>query len=229
MPEAVLCWANSDARILNSATMHLEEIIKEMIAASSNGMNIVRLHTGDPALYGAIFEQMAALEKAAVDYRVVPGVTAAFAASAAMGIEYTLPEVTQTLILTRISGRTPVPETEELSRLASHQASMAIYLSIALIDELAEILIQAYGEEATGAVAFRVSQPEERIIYTPLKKLAQTVRENNITHQALIIVGKALDVRKETIQLAHESRLYAKDFTHAYRKGEESNEDQSEN
>lgn len=220
VPEAVLRWADSGTRILNSASMHLDEIVAEMVDTQQQGKRVVRLHTGDPALYGAIFEQMAALDDVDVGYQVVPGVTAAFAASAAMAIEYTLPEITQSLILTRVSGRTPVPETEELASLAAHKASMAIYLSITLVEKVAEILINAYGPEATGAVAFRVSQPEEKIYYTPLKDLVQTVKDNNINHQALIIVGKSLDARKETITLKHKSKLYAKDFTHAYRKGE---------
>lgn len=220
VPEAVLKWAPQGCAIENSASMHLEAIVKSMVDAHRAGRRVVRLHTGDPALYGAIFEQMEALDKAGIPYKVIPGVTAAFAASAAMAMEYTLPEVTQTLILTRMSGRTPVPEKEALATLAAHQASMAIYLSITLIEEVADILIRAYGAEATGAIAFRVSQPEEKILYTPLKDLVSTVRANDINHQALIIVGKSLDARNRGAGLTHKSRLYAKEFSHAYRQGE---------
>lgn len=219
VPEAVLKWARQGCVIENSASMHLEAIVDTMIDAQKAGKRVVRLHTGDPALYGAISEQMEFLDQAEIEYKVVPGVTAAFAASAAMAMEYTLPEVTQTLIFTRMSGRTPVPEKEALETLAAHQASMAIYLSITLIEEVATVLIKAYGEEATAAVAFRVSQPEEKILYTPLKDLVDTVRSNNINHQALIIVGKPLEGRNKGTGLTHKSRLYAKEFTHAYRQG----------
>ncbi|MBW2569828.1 MAG: cobalt-precorrin-4/precorrin-4 C(11)-methyltransferase, partial [Deltaproteobacteria bacterium] len=123
VPEAVLKWTKPK---------HLEEIIDEIEKAYKKGKHVVRLHTGDPSLYGAIFEQMANLDKKSIPYKVIPGVTAAFAAAAAMGIEYTLPEVSQTLILTRMAGRTPVPENEALESLAGHKASMAIYLSISM-------------------------------------------------------------------------------------------------
>ena len=215
VPEAVLKWAKEDTTILNSASMHLEEIIIAMSDAINRGERVVRLHTGDPALYGAIYEQMKELDKLGITYKVIPGVTAAFAAAASMGIEYTLPEVTQTLILTRMAGRTPVPEAESLDSLAKHQASMSIYLSITLIDKVAEILIKYYGGESTCAIAFRVSQPEERIIYCPLNELEETVKKENINHQALIIVGKSLDVK--TKDLAFKSKLYDKGFTHDYR------------
>jgi precorrin-4/cobalt-precorrin-4 C11-methyltransferase len=191
--------------------------------AHQAGKRVVRLHTGDPSLYGAILEQMVALNQAGVAYQVIPGVTAAFAAAASMGIEYTLPEISQTLILTRMAGRTPVPEKEALESLAAHQASMAIYLSITLIEQVAEILIRAYGGDSLCAVAFRVSQPDEKIHYTPLNDLVRLVRDENITHQALIIVGKVLKVAKTSLQdgsLTSElkSRLYDRQFSHGYRK-----------
>lgn len=221
VPEAVLQWARPGTELRNSASMNLEEIVAAIQTAVLAGKRVVRLHTGDPSLYGAICEQMAELDKAGIAYQVIPGVTAAFAAAAAMGLEYTIPEISQTLILTRMAGRTPVPETETLESLAAHQASMAIYLSIALIEKVADILIDAYGRDSLCAVAFRVSQPEESIYTTPLKNLVQLVREEEITHQALIIVGKALDVtgtamRKSTFK----SKLYDKHFSHAYRKAD---------
>ena len=140
VPEAVMKWAPKETHRVNSAGMHLDEIVDQMAEAYQSHQRVVRLHTGDPSLYGAIFEQMAELDKRTVAYRVVPGVTAAFAAAAAMGIEYTLPEVSQTLILTRMAGRTPVPEAEALSALAAHQASLVIYLSISLVDKVQAIL-----------------------------------------------------------------------------------------
>ncbi len=215
VPAALLQWTKPETAILNSASMHLDEIIAEMKKYYFTGKKVVRLHTGDPSLYGAIFEQMAGLKKKSIDYIVIPGVTAAFAAAASMGIEYTLPEISQTLILTRLEGRTPVPEAEALEKLAAHQASMAIYLSITLIEKVAEILEKTYGGDCACAVAFRVSQPEEKIFFAKVKDLARLVEEKKITHQALIIVGKTLNVSLD--KLKHKSKLYDKNFRHAYR------------
>ncbi|MBN1930189.1 MAG: precorrin-4 C(11)-methyltransferase [Desulfobacterales bacterium] len=215
VPEAVLKWAAPGAETLNSASLHLEDIIKAIETAYKAGKKVVRLHTGDPSLYGAIYEQMAELQKRSIAYQVIPGVTAAFAAAAAMGIEYTLPEISQTLILTRMAGRTPVPEAEALEALAAHQTSMAIYLSITLIETVSKILQKAYGKDAVCVIAFRVSQPEERIIYTTIGELAKSVRDENITHQALIIVGKVLSVCPDNLK--HKSKLYDKNFSHQYR------------
>jgi precorrin-4/cobalt-precorrin-4 C11-methyltransferase len=215
VPEAVLKWAKPETRTLNSASMHLEEIIEKIEKGYNQGKRVLRLHTGDPSLYGAIFEQMEELNKRSISYMIIPGVTAAFAAAASMGIEYTLPEVSQTLILTRMAGRTPVPEAEALESLAGHKTSMAIYLSITLIDEVAKILKKAYGKDSICAVAFRVSQPEEKILFTRLEGLKDLVKKENITHQALIIVGKVLDVRQNGIK--YKSKLYDKDFVHGFR------------
>lgn len=215
VPESVLQWARPQATFLNSASMHLEEIVDAMEKGYHDGKRVLRLHSGDPSLYGAIFEQMAELQKRSIPFTLIPGVTAAFAAAASMGIEYTLPEVTQTLILTRMSGRTPVPETESLKSLAAHKASMAIYLSIGRVDEVAKILETSYGKNATCAVAFRVSQPDEKIIFTRIEKLPENVKKENITRQALIIVGKVLDVCSS--ECSYKSKLYDKDFVHAYR------------
>jgi precorrin-4/cobalt-precorrin-4 C11-methyltransferase len=217
VPEAVMCWARPETEKVNSASLHLEEMVSLMEEAFRKGKRVVRLHTGDPSLYGAIFEQMTELDKRGIPYRVIPGVTAAFAAAAAMGLEYTLPEVSQTLILTRMAGRTPVPESENLESLARHQASMAIYLSIGLIDNVTEILTRCYGEGTVCAVAFRVSQPEEQVYFTAVEKLADLVREKNITHQALIIVGKTVAALTQGIR--HKSKLYDKSFEHGYRAG----------
>jgi precorrin-4/cobalt-precorrin-4 C11-methyltransferase len=215
VPETLLRWTRPGTQTINSASMHLEEIIAEIEAACGAGKRVVRLHTGDPSLYGAILEQMAALQERSIHCRVIPGVTAAFAAAAAMGIEFTLPEISQTLILTRMTGRTPVPESENLASLARHQTSMAIYLSISLIDAVAAILTEAYGIDAGCAVVYCVSQPDERIIFTRLKDLAKTVKAEKITRNALIIVGKVLDVDPK--QLKHKSKLYDKNFKHGHR------------
>ena len=215
VPEALLQWTRSDVRAISSASMHLDEIIAEISSAQTDGKRVVRLHTGDPSLYGAIYEQMSELGKLGIPYKIIPGVTAAFAASAALGIEYTLPEVTQTLILTRIAGRTPVPEKENLVSLASHQAAMAIYLSMSAIKEVAEILIDAYGENASCAVVYRASWPDEKIIVAPLKELAGRVVQAGITKHALVIAGRALDINPDDI--IHKSKLYDKNFKHECR------------
>ncbi|MEE4264054.1 MAG: precorrin-4 C(11)-methyltransferase [Desulfobacteraceae bacterium] len=215
VPEALLVWTRSDTRILSSASMHLEEIIAEIQSAHAEGQRVVRLHTGDPSLYGAIYEQISELSKQGIPYKVIPGVTAAFAAAATLGIEYTLPQVSQTLILTRMAGRTPVPEKENLASLAAHQTSMAIYLSMSAVDEVSEILCEAYGENSTCAVVYRASQPEEKTILTPLKQLAARVAAEKITKTALIIVGKVLSVKPDDI--GHKSKLYDKNFKHECR------------
>lgn len=215
VPDALLTWAPARAGRISSADMDLDQIITTMADAYHNGLNVVRLHTGDPSLYGAIREQMIKLRARQIPFRVIPGVTAAFAAAATMGIEYTVPEVTQTLILTRMAGRTPVPESEHLRFLAGHGASMVIYLSMALIDEVARILGDAYGADAKCAVAYRVSQPEEKIITTRVGQLVQAARTNRINRLAVIIVGPALDDSStlETLK----SKLYDRDFAHGYR------------
>jgi precorrin-4/cobalt-precorrin-4 C11-methyltransferase len=216
VPKTLLQWTKSDTETLSSASLNLEEIIDIIDNAVSLEKKVVRLHTGDPSLYGAIFEQMTELQKRSIPYRVIPGVTAAFAAAASMGIEFTLPEISQTLIFTRMSGRTPVPEKENLNSLAKHQTSMAIYLSISMIDEVADILSQSYGTDAACAVVYRASQPDEKIITTKLKDLAKDVKKENIKRQALIIVGKVLEVSHKSLK--HKSKLYDKKFSHGHRR-----------
>ena len=215
VPEALLRWTSPGCERINSAPLHLEDIVARMKTAYREGKRVVRLHTGDPSLYGAIFEQMAALASEDIPCAVIPGVTAAFAAAAALGIEYTLPEVTQTLILTRMAGRTPVPERENLARLAAHQASMAIYLSMSLVDRVAQVLSQHYGRDAPCAVVYRASQPDEKVVRTEVGRLAETVRAEKITRQAVIVVGKVLRVSAD--RLKTRSRLYDRHFDHGYR------------
>jgi precorrin-4/cobalt-precorrin-4 C11-methyltransferase len=215
VPEVLLKWTRTDTAAVNSASLNLEQIVATVAAAHSEGKRVVRLHTGDPSLYGAVFEQMVELKKRGIPCKMIPGVTAAFAAAAALGIEYTLPEVSQTLILTRMAGRTPVPEKEDLASLAGHQASMAIYLSMSMIHDAARILADAYGEDSPCAVVYRASQPEEKVIVTRLKDLADRVRTEKITRQALIVVGKTLKVDADNLK--YKSKLYDKNFKHGYR------------
>lgn len=214
VPETLLVWAEK-AEAVNSAPLHLDEIVGIMAEAVNNGKKAVRLHTGDPSLYGAICEQMAELDRRGIPYTVIPGVTVAFAAAAAMKLEYTLPEITQTLILTRMSGRTKVPESENLRKLASHRASLAIYLSIGLAREVQDILAENYGEDFPCAIAVKVAHPEERILIVPVRELADTVRREGIKSQALIIVSPSLNTLKSAVK--HKSKLYDKNFKHEYR------------
>jgi precorrin-4/cobalt-precorrin-4 C11-methyltransferase len=220
VPEELLTWTKPNTEALNSASMHLEEIVETIDKAVVDGKRVVRLHTGDPSLYGAIFEQMVELQKRSIPYKVIPGVTAAFAAAAAMGLEFTLPEISQTLILTRMAGRTPgrtpVPEKENLAALAAHQTSMAIYLSISMIEEVAAVLAKSYGLDAACAVVYRASQPDEKVISTKLRDLAGDVKKENITRQALIIVGRVLEYSHD--DPVTPSKLYDKQFKHGHRK-----------
>ncbi len=216
VPTAVLQWKKEGAETINSAPLHLEQITGRLHRAWQQGKRVVRLHTGDPSLYCAMVEQVQELTRYKIPYRVVPGVTAAFAAAAGLGFVYTLPEVTQTLILTRMAGRTPVSETENLRSLARHQCSLAIYLSISLVRDVEDILVEAYGPDAPCVVASKVSQPEERFLSVPVKDLARTVDQEQIKQQALIIIGKTLGYGSDRTPPA-KSRLYAEDFSHGYR------------
>ncbi len=217
VPEAVLVWTAKAAQLENSAQLDLETIMDLIIKAHMAGKRAVRLHSGDPSLFGAIAEQLRELEKNGVPCEIIPGVTAAFAAAAAMKIEYTLPEISQTLILTRLQGRTPVPDSENLSSLSAHRASMAIYLSAGMAEELAEILAIGYGIHAPVAVVYKASHQDEKILWTEASKLAKSMKEANITHQALVIVGASLEFQRKKEFTA--SRLYDKNFSHGYRRG----------
>ncbi len=216
VPESVLTWKGPHARTLSSADLNLVQIVDMMTAHYLDGKAVVRLHTGDPSLYGAIFEQMQALKKRDIPYQVIPGVTAAFAAAAAMTMEFTLPETTQTLILTRISGRTPVPDSENLESLAAHQASMAIYLSMGHVSKVSRTLVDHYGQDAWCAVTYKVSHPEEKIIYCRISDLDTMCREHGIDRHALIIVGKAVTACLENQEVL-KSKLYDAGFSHGYR------------
>ncbi|MBU2550886.1 MAG: precorrin-4 C(11)-methyltransferase [Proteobacteria bacterium] len=216
----MLTWARPDAECVDSAGMDLEAIVERMTTGFENGLRVVRLHTGDPSLYGATREQFIALEKRGVPYRVIPGVTAAFAAAAALGLEFTLPEVCQTLILTRASGRTPVPEAEDLAGLAAHRASLAVYLSGGLTDEVASALVPAYGPDAPVAMVYRASWPDEQIIWTTASRLADDVARAGLTRQVLILAGRAVEVLQQGGH-APASKLYDAGFEHGFRSGRE--------
>jgi len=206
----------TSAAVYDSAGMTLPEVIEVMAAAAVAGKNVVRLHTGDPAIYGAIQEQMEALDGLGIDYRVVPGVTSAFAAAAALKQELTLPEVSQTVIFTRMEGRTPVPENEQLHRIAAIGATLVIYLSVGMIDRVVEQLLQgAYRPETPAAVVCRASWEDEQTVSGTLADIAGKVREAGIDRQALIIVGDVLAARREGLKAR--SLLYDGGFAHGFR------------
>ncbi len=197
----------------DSAGLDLAAIMDLMIVASRAGKMVVRLHTGDPAMYGAIREQMQRLDQEAIPYLVVPGVSSAFAAAAALCRELTVPEQTQTVILTRQAGRTPVPEAEALPRLAAIGASMCIFLSVGMMEQVvADLLAGGYAATTPVAVVEKASWPDERILRGTLENIASLVAEAGIRKTAMILVGPALD---DASQAA--SRLYAEDFSHGCR------------
>lgn len=216
VPEKMLKWTKDKCERVNSAKLPLELIVRRMVEAYKHGKKVVRVHSGDPSLYGAIQEQIVELEKLSIPYEIIPGVTAAFAAAAAMGCEYTLPDISQTLILTRVSGRTNVPEDESLRSLAAHKTSMAIYLSISFVDEVSKILKESYGKKAHAVIAYKLSQPGQKIIYTTLEEMPEIVRKEKIGRQALIIVGRVLSVKQSGPK--KRSKVYHKDFSHTFRK-----------
>ena len=196
--------------------MTLEEVINMINKHHEDGKVIVRLHTGDPAIYGAIQEQMAELEKLEIPFEVVPGVSSFTAAASRIPAELTLPGVTQTIILTRVEGRTPVPETEDLERLASIGASMAIFLSIGMIDKVVGKLRKGYGRNVPIAVVERATWEDERVIIGTLDDIAEKVKEVGITKCAQILVGDFLDSPYD------KSLLYDPGFTHMFREGTDS-------
>jgi len=214
--EAVLGWANPGAELIDTAPLSLKQILEKIMQAQEAGKRVVRLHSGDPALFSAMQEQLELLAKEGIPCQVIPGVTAAAAAAAALAQELTPPEVTQTVILTRAPGRTPVPEREALRDLARHGATMVIYLSVQLIDQVVSELKEAYASETPAVVAYRVSWPDQQIIRGHLADIAAKVKQAGIKRQALILVGPALAAKKG---LQARSKLYDPSFSHGFRSG----------
>ena len=205
-----LCRA--DCELHDSARMTLEQVLSCIARAEAQGLMTVRLHTGDPSVYGAIREQMDALDRMGVAYTVAPGVSSFCGAAAAAKAEYTLPGVSQTVILTRMAGRTPVPERERLSVLAAHGASMAVFLSAGLLEDVQAALLQgAYTKDTPAAIVYKATWPEERVLRCTVGTLAETGRENDIRKTALILVGDFLGADYER------SRLYAPEFSTGFR------------
>ncbi|MDO8948135.1 MAG: precorrin-4 C(11)-methyltransferase [Desulfocapsaceae bacterium] len=202
------------ARIHDSAGMNLQEIIETMASAWHNGQSVVRLHTGDPSIFGAIKEQMQRLDTIGIPYIVVPGVSSAFGAAAALKAELTLPEIAQTVIITRQEGRTPVPDLEKLRLLAAHQTTMLIFLSVSMIETVVlELLAGGYGESTPVAVVEKATWDSEQIILGTLADIALKIREAGICKTALICVGRVF----ADLPLAAVSKLYDKEFSHGSR------------
>jgi len=213
VPKALIKGVN--AELHDSAVLNLEKIAEIMVKGVQDGKRVVRLHTGDPAFYGAIREQMALLAEQEIPYEMVPGVSSANAAAAALATELTLPEVSQTVIITRRAGRTPVPKREDLRSLAAHQATMMIFLSVGMIEKVVkDLLAGGYGPETPVAVVERVSWPEERVLRGTLETIAGQVSEAEIRKTAIISVGKVFGQGP----LGSVSKLYDKSFSHEYRK-----------
>ncbi|MFC5713151.1 precorrin-4 C(11)-methyltransferase [Thalassorhabdus alkalitolerans] len=207
------------SRVLKSAGMDLDEMVEVMVNAVRNGESVARVHTGDPTVYGAIVEQMNRLSEKGIDTVIVPGVSSVFAAAASANIELTVPELTQTVILTRAEGRTPMPDKEKLIDLASHQCSIALFLSATLIKKVVREFIEAgWREEDSVVVVYKATWPDEKIVRTTLGSLHEDMRSAGITKQAMVIVSRAAD-RKLVREGKFESKLYDKTFTHGYRKG----------
>lgn len=213
--------AKPGAEVHGSSGLTLEQILDLIRAAVAAGKTVVRLHTGDPALYGALHEQLAALRREGIPYEIVPGVTAATAAAAALGVELTVPEVAQTVILTRAAGRTPVPEREALIGLAAHRCTLVLYLSAALIGRAVDdLLAGGYPPDTPAAIAYRVSWPDEKLIRGTLRELAALARTHGIDSHALILVGPALGADAAADDgSGHRSKLYDPAFSHGYRQG----------
>jgi precorrin-4/cobalt-precorrin-4 C11-methyltransferase len=208
---ALLDYTRQGCEIHNSAEMTLDEVIRVMAAAAEQGKEIVRLHTGDPSLYGAIREQMDRLKALGIAYDICPGVSSLFAAAAALEAEYTLPGISQTVIIARAEGRTAVPEGEDLAALAGHRATMVLFLSAGMLDRVAADLIRGgLSPDTPAAIVCKASWPEQRVFRGALKNLASLGAEEKT---ALVVVGRVLGDDYEL------SRLYAADFSTGFRKG----------
>lgn len=216
----LLQYAKTDCEIHNSAKLTLEEVLQIMQEAQEQGRMLVRLHTGEPSIYGAVREQMDALDALHIPYESCPGVSACFGAAALLNLEYTLPEVSQSLIITRMEGRTKVPEKESIESFAAHHASMSIYLSTGMLGELSRRLIAGgYGKDTPAAIVYKATWPEEEAHLCTVEQLEETAKAHNITKTALIIVGDIV-----AHQHYEKSRLYAPDFETEFRKMKKSRE-----
>jgi precorrin-4/cobalt-precorrin-4 C11-methyltransferase len=213
VPSEVLATAGSDARIMDSSGLTLEEIVSIVREAKTNDQDVARVHTGDPTIFGTIAEQIREFEKLKIEYEIVPGVSSFTAAAAVLGKELTLPELSQTVILTRADGRTPMPPGESLAELAAHRSTLILFLSITLLRKTAQELVPAYGADCPVAVVHRATCLDQKIISGTLADIHERVKECGIKSESIIIIGRVL-----TATTFANSRLYAEDFSHGYRK-----------
>ncbi|MBQ9590028.1 MAG: precorrin-4 C(11)-methyltransferase [Butyrivibrio sp.] len=220
----LLQYAQKGCEIYNSAKMTLDEVLEKMYLASESGKEVVRLHTGDPSIYGAVQEQMQALEKKKIEYDSCPGVSACFGAAASLNLEYTLPDVSQSLVITRMSGKTAVPEGESIESFAKHHASMAIYLSAGMLDELEKRLLQGgYSADTPAALVYKATWQDEKKYICTVGTLAKTGQGAKIKNLAVVLVGDV--IAKSGYSL---SKLYSPDFETGYRKIRRGNQDVSD-
>jgi precorrin-4/cobalt-precorrin-4 C11-methyltransferase len=213
VPPEVIAHARRDAKVLDSSGMTLDQIVEVVAAARDRDEDVARVHTGDPLIFGSTAEQMRRFEALGIDYEIVPGVSSFSAAAAAVGRELTLPELSQTIILTRAEGRTPMPDGEKLADLARHRATLVFFLSITLLGRVARDLAPIYGEDCPAFVIHRASWPDQVIVRGTLADIFAKVREAKITSQSIILVGRVL-----TATDFADSRLYDPTFSHGYRK-----------
>lgn len=213
----LLQYAKNVCEIYNSAKLTLEEVLEVMQKAEEKGKTTVRLHTGDPSIYGAVREQMDELDKLGISYESCPGVSACFGAAASLNIEYTLPKISQSLIITRMEGKTEVPAKESIESFAAHQSSMAIYLSTGMLKELSErLVVGGYRKETPAALVYKATWAEEEAYICTVESLYDTAKEHGITKTALVLVGEAITHRKYK-----KSKLYAADFSTEFRQAKE--------
>ena len=223
VPKALTECHKSGAIVRSSADMNLEEQCALMKEHYDKGHFIVRLHTGDPCIFGAIQEQMVFFDQQGMDYHITPGISRFLAAAAELRSQFTIPEHTQTIILTRGEGRTPMPEKEQLHLLAKSQSTMCIFLSAAIVDDVQKELLQEYPEDTPVAACYHLTWPDQKIYRGQLKDLAKIVHDNNLTLTTMLVVGEAIEERErlsESCLQARQSQLYSKYFTHLFRKGE---------
>lgn len=213
----LLDYGKEGCAVYNSAKMTLEEVLEVMLAAEEKGLTTVRLHTGDPCLYGAIREQMDVLDEKGIAYDSTPGVSSFCGAAAALDLEYTLPEVSQSVIITRMAGRTPVPEKESIESFAAHQATMVVFLSTTMLEELsARLIAGGYKADTPAAIVYKATWEDEKTAVCTVGTLAETARENEITRTALMIIGDVV-----THTRYDRSKLYHPAFTTEFRRASE--------
>jgi len=211
----LLSFASDKCEIHNSAYLNLEEVLEIMKKADEEGKDLVRLHTGEPSIYGAVREQMDYLDEQGIEYDSCPGVSACFGAASSLNLEYTLPNISQSLIITRMEGKTSVPERERIESFAAHRASMAIYLSAGMLKELSKRLIEGgYSPDTPAALVYKATWPEEEAYICTVKDLDETGKKHNITKTAIVLVGDVIAGKNY-----EKSRLYAADFSTEFRKG----------